>query len=58
MLIVKIHVFPFFFFFLKDTKIITITYEFQKTFDESRLKQNKTWLDKCGELYNISVIRK
>ena len=48
----------FFVFFLKDTKIITITNEFQKTFDESRLKQNKTWLDKCGERYNRSVIRK
>ena len=48
----------FFCFFLKDTKIITITNEFQKTFDESRLKQNKTWLDKYGERYNRSVIRK
>ena len=45
-------------YFLKDTNIITITNAFPKTFDESRLKPNKTWVDKCSELYNRSVIRK
>ena len=60
MLIVKMHgLFIYFIFFLKDKKIITITNAFQKTFDESRLKPNKTWVDKCSELfYNRSVIRK
>ena len=56
MLIVKVH--GIYIYFLKDTKIITITNAFPKTFDESRLKPNKTWVDKCSELYNKSIIRK
>ena len=39
----------------KGQKGITITNAFQKILDESNLKPNKTWVDKCSEFYNRSM---
>ena len=40
---------------LKDKKRITITNAFQKIFDESNHKPNKTWVDKVSAFYNGSM---
>ena len=37
---------------LKDKKGITVTNPFQKNFDQSNCKANKTWLYKGSEFYN------
>ena len=40
---------------LKHKKGITITNAFHKMIDESKLKLNKIWVDKCSEFYNRSM---
>ena len=40
---------------LKDKKRISITNDFQKILDDSKLKPNKIWADKNSEFYNRSM---
>ena len=40
---------------LKDKRGVSIVNAFQKTFDDSKRKPNKIWVDKGSEFYNRSM---
>ena len=40
---------------LKDKKCLTITIALQKVLDDSGCELNNTWVDRCSELYGISM---